>query len=45
VDGTDRNSVDEDGFVLPTVVYVAREKRPNHPHHFKAGAVNALVSD
>ncbi|KAG2390739.1 Cellulose synthase-like protein [Vigna angularis] len=43
VDGRDRNSVDEDGFELPTVVYMAREKRPNHPHHFKAGAVNALI--
>ncbi|CAJ1971522.1 unnamed protein product [Sphenostylis stenocarpa] len=43
VDGRDRNAVDEDGVQLPTVVYMAREKRPNHPHHFKAGAINALI--
>lgn len=28
---------------LPHLVYVAREKRPNHPLHYKAGAMNALV--
>jgi hypothetical protein len=28
---------------LPLLVYVSREKRPSHPHHFKAGALNALV--
>ncbi|XP_017979142.1 PREDICTED: Fanconi anemia group D2 protein isoform X5 [Theobroma cacao] len=27
---------------LPHLVYVSREKRPNHPHHFKAGAMNVL---
>ncbi|PNX81566.1 cellulose synthase-like protein g2-like, partial [Trifolium pratense] len=27
---------------LPLLVYVSREKRPSHPHHFKAGALNAL---
>ncbi|KAL9316756.1 hypothetical protein ACSQ67_017757 [Phaseolus vulgaris] len=43
MDGRDINGVDEDGYELPTLVYVAREKRPNHPHHFKAGAVNALI--
>jgi hypothetical protein len=29
--------------VLPTLVYVAREKRPQYHHNFKAGAMNALV--
>jgi hypothetical protein len=29
---------------LPTLVYMAREKRPQWPHNFKAGAMNALVS-
>ncbi|KAL3648808.1 hypothetical protein CASFOL_005211 [Castilleja foliolosa] len=29
---------------MPRLVYVAREKRPSYPHHFKAGALNALVS-
>ncbi|KAK7299922.1 hypothetical protein RJT34_10751 [Clitoria ternatea] len=43
IDGRDTNAVDEDGFRLPTVVYVAREKRHNYPHHFKAGAINALI--
>ncbi|GFP95892.1 cellulose synthase-like protein e6 [Phtheirospermum japonicum] len=28
---------------MPLLVYVAREKRPSHPHHFKAGALNALI--
>ncbi|EOX93253.1 Cellulose synthase-like B4, putative isoform 2, partial [Theobroma cacao] len=28
---------------LPHLVYVSREKRPNHPHHFKAGAMNVLT--
>lgn len=28
---------------FPFVVYVAREKRPSHPHNFKAGALNVLV--
>lgn len=45
IDGRDRNAIDEDGFQLARVVYMAREKRPNYPHHFKAGAMNALVSN
>ncbi|KAK6929830.1 Cellulose synthase, partial [Dillenia turbinata] len=28
---------------MPLLVYVAREKRPSQPHHFKAGAINALL--
>nr|GMD65557.1 cellulose synthase-like protein G2 [Ipomoea batatas] len=28
---------------MPLVVYVSREKRPSSPHHFKAGALNALL--
>lgn len=28
---------------MPLLVYLAREKRPSHPHRFKAGAENALV--
>ncbi|KAK7391644.1 hypothetical protein VNO78_20061 [Psophocarpus tetragonolobus] len=27
---------------LPSLVYVSREKKPSHPHHFKAGALNVL---
>ncbi|KAF5466008.1 hypothetical protein F2P56_015967 [Juglans regia] len=27
---------------MPLLVYVSREKRPSHPHHFKAGALNVL---
>ncbi|KAG0499716.1 hypothetical protein HPP92_004407 [Vanilla planifolia] len=30
----------EDG--VPHLVYVSREKRPKHGHHFKAGAMNVL---
>ncbi|KAI3469712.1 hypothetical protein Pfo_026375 [Paulownia fortunei] len=28
---------------MPLLVYVAREKRPGHPHHFKGGALNVLL--
>lgn len=28
---------------MPILVYVSREKRPSHPHHFKAGALNVLL--
>ncbi|GER25504.1 cellulose synthase [Striga asiatica] len=28
---------------MPLLVYVSREKRPGHPHHFKGGALNALL--
>lgn len=28
---------------IPNLVYVAREKRPNQPHYYKAGALNVLV--
>ena len=44
IDGRDTNSVDNDGHRLPTLVYMAREKRPQWRHNFKAGAMNALVS-
>ncbi|MED6159326.1 hypothetical protein PIB30_041324 [Stylosanthes scabra] len=37
------NSKDVDGVVLPTLVYLAREKRPQYPHNFKAGAMNSLI--
>ncbi|KAH6770010.1 hypothetical protein C2S52_014813 [Perilla frutescens var. hirtella] len=28
---------------IPLLVYVAREKRPAYPHHFKGGALNVLL--
>ncbi|KAI5408969.1 hypothetical protein KIW84_054699, partial [Lathyrus oleraceus] len=37
------NSKDVDGFILPTLVYLAREKRPQYHHNFKAGAMNSLL--
>eukprot|EP00262_Sarcandra_glabra_P009225 TRINITY_DN232_c0_g1_i3.p1 TRINITY_DN232_c0_g1~~TRINITY_DN232_c0_g1_i3.p1 ORF type:complete len:729 (-),score=99.72 TRINITY_DN232_c0_g1_i3:105-2291(-) len=43
IDGRDPNNVDREGCSLPTLVYLAREKRPQHPHNFKAGAMNALI--
>ncbi|KAH9652369.1 cellulose synthase-like protein E1 [Citrus sinensis] len=43
VDGRDTNAVDKEGCQLPTLVYMAREKRPGCPHNFKAGAMNALI--
>ncbi|RWR84928.1 cellulose synthase-like protein E6 [Cinnamomum micranthum f. kanehirae] len=42
IDGRDPNAVDNAGFVMPTLVYLSREKRPRHHHNFKAGALNAL---
>ncbi|KAK7290611.1 hypothetical protein RIF29_05157 [Crotalaria pallida] len=38
-----RNSEDVDGFILPTLVYLAREKRPQYHHNYKAGAMNAMI--
>ncbi|KAK9152376.1 hypothetical protein Syun_010685 [Stephania yunnanensis] len=43
IDGRDSNVVDVEGNAMPTLVYLAREKRPHYPHNFKAGAVNALI--
>lgn len=43
IDGRDSTAVDNDGCRLPTLVYMAREKRPGRPHNYKAGAMNALV--
>ncbi|XP_020157427.1 cellulose synthase-like protein E6 isoform X2 [Aegilops tauschii subsp. strangulata] len=43
IDGKDQKGVDSEGNVLPTLVYMAREKRPQHHHNFKAGAMNALI--
>ncbi|RVX14694.1 Cellulose synthase-like protein E6 [Vitis vinifera] len=43
IDGRDPNAMDVEGSKLPTLVYLAREKRPKHPHNFKAGAMNALI--
>jgi len=28
---------------VPNIIYISREKRPQHPHHYKAGAMNVLV--
>jgi hypothetical protein len=43
IDGKDPLAIDIEGCTLPTLVYLAREKRPQHPHNFKAGAMNSLV--
>ncbi|XP_050218555.1 cellulose synthase-like protein E1 [Mercurialis annua] len=44
IDGEDPNAIEDiDGCPLPTLVYLAREKRPQYPHNFKAGAMNALI--
>ncbi|WOK92030.1 cellulose synthase-like protein E6 [Canna indica] len=43
VDSREKSSIDDDGTLLPTLVYMAREKRPQHHHNFKAGAMNALL--
>lgn len=39
----DSHSKDVDGFVLPTLVYMSREKRPQYHHNYKAGAMNSLL--
>ncbi|KAI0511963.1 hypothetical protein KFK09_012597 [Dendrobium nobile] len=43
IDGRDQIAQDIEGFALPTIVYMAREKHPNYHHNFKAGALNALL--
>ncbi|XVF42561.1 hypothetical protein PTKIN_Ptkin01aG0373300 [Pterospermum kingtungense] len=43
IDGRDPDAVDIEGKPLPTLVYLAREKRPQNHHNFKAGAMNALI--
>ncbi|XP_050268946.1 cellulose synthase-like protein G3 isoform X2 [Quercus robur] len=39
------NSKDKDisGHLMPSLIYVSREKSRTSPHHFKAGALNALL--
>ncbi|KAK6929831.1 Cellulose synthase [Dillenia turbinata] len=39
----DSASAAVDQVKMPLLVYVAREKKPSHPHHFKAGALNVLL--
>ncbi|KAF9597409.1 hypothetical protein IFM89_018604 [Coptis chinensis] len=43
IDRRNPSAVEIDGVPLPTLVYLAREKRPSHPHNFKAGPMNALI--
>ncbi|KAH7861772.1 hypothetical protein Vadar_030743 [Vaccinium darrowii] len=43
IDGRNPDAVDDDGHQLPTLVYLAREKRPHFPHNFKAGSMNSLI--
>ncbi|XP_068649422.1 cellulose synthase-like protein G3 [Aristolochia californica] len=35
--------LDVGGHKLPNLIYLSREKRKTHHHHFKAGALNALL--
>jgi hypothetical protein len=41
------NSKDKDitGDLMPNLIYVSRQKSKTSPHHFKAGALNVLVSN
>ncbi|XP_017979632.1 PREDICTED: cellulose synthase-like protein E1 [Theobroma cacao] len=43
INGKDPIATDVEGCRLPTLVYLARQKRPQHFHNFKAGAMNALI--
>ena len=37
------DDLDKAQYKIPLLVYVSREKRRSHHHHFKAGALNVLV--
>ncbi|XP_021765961.1 cellulose synthase-like protein G2 [Chenopodium quinoa] len=39
----DAATINQESIPMPPLVYLAREKRPTHPHHFKAGALNSLL--
>ncbi|XP_062088077.1 cellulose synthase-like protein E6 [Humulus lupulus] len=43
IDGRDPKAMDIEEHPLPTLVYLAREKRPKYHHNFKAGAMNSLI--
>ncbi|TXG72255.1 hypothetical protein EZV62_000834 [Acer yangbiense] len=43
IQDTSGETLQEDHTNLPLLVYVSREKRPSHSHHFKAGALNVLL--
>ncbi|KAI9188522.1 hypothetical protein LWI28_020832 [Acer negundo] len=43
IDGRGTNAAEIEGCQLPTLVYMAREKRPGWSHNFKAGAMNSLM--
>ncbi|KAF6174667.1 hypothetical protein GIB67_006319 [Kingdonia uniflora] len=42
-DDDEMNVICDDLTNMPRLVYVAREKRHDQPHHYKAGALNALL--
>ncbi|KAK0599847.1 hypothetical protein LWI29_009180 [Acer saccharum] len=44
IDGRGTNAAEKEGFQLPTLVYMAREKILGWSHNFKAGAMNSLVT-
>ncbi|KAK7301910.1 hypothetical protein RJT34_12787 [Clitoria ternatea] len=41
--GKDGSAIDLDGHVMPSLVYLSREKRPRFAHNFKVGAMNSLI--
>ncbi|RLM80252.1 cellulose synthase-like protein E2 isoform X2 [Panicum miliaceum] len=43
IDGNKQKITDINGNALPTLVHMAREKRLQEHHHFKAGSLNALI--
>ncbi|KAK4435503.1 Cellulose synthase-like protein G3 [Sesamum alatum] len=38
-----KQDVDSTGSAMPNLIYVSREKSKSVPHHFKAGALNAML--
>ncbi|CAL5344330.1 hypothetical protein CsSME_00032811 [Camellia sinensis var. sinensis] len=43
VDIEEKEEEEEEEEAMPTLVYLAREKRPQYHHNFKAGALNSLI--
>ncbi|KAL9260091.1 Cellulose synthase-like protein [Drosera capensis] len=43
INGDDEEEDGNNEEEVPMLVYVAREKRPSHPHNFKAGSLNVLL--
>ncbi|KAL9225204.1 hypothetical protein vseg_001153 [Gypsophila vaccaria] len=43
INESDAEAINPQQTDMPLLVYIAREKKPSHPHNFKAGALNVLL--